>query len=61
MFGSRCGLSQEGIFVESVCRVAVEGARLHGDAFNVTVGLLCQVERLEHPEAWNTTDQKLCL
>ena len=61
MFGLRCGLSQEGIFVESVCCVAVEGARLHGDTFNVTVGLLCQVECLEHPEAWNTTDQELCL
>lgn len=52
---SRCGLSQEGVFVESVCRVAVEGARLHWDALNITVGLLGQVERLEHPEAWNTS------
>lgn len=48
---SRCWLSEEGVLVEPVGREAVEGARLHRDAFNVTVGLLRQVEGLEHPEA----------
>lgn len=47
--------------MESVCRVAVEGAGLHRDAFNVTVSLLCQVERLEHPEACDATNQEFCL
>lgn len=50
---SRCGLSQVGVFVEPIRCEAVEGAGLHRDAFDVTVGPLRQVERLEHPEACN--------
>lgn len=37
-----------------VGREAVEGARLHGNAFGVAVGLLREVERLQHPESWKT-------
>lgn len=48
---SRWRLRQEGVFVNSVGCEAVERARLHGNAFCVTVGLLCEVERLQHPES----------
>lgn len=40
--------------MDSVRREAVEGARLHGNTFCVAVGLLRQVEGLEHPESWKT-------
>lgn len=55
---SRCWLAQEGVLVESVGCVAVKGARLHGNTFDVTVGLLGQVEGLEHPEACHTTGKR---
>lgn len=37
--------------MNSVGCEAVERARLHGNAFRVTVGLLREVERLQHPES----------
>lgn len=37
--------------MNSVGCEAVERARLHGNAFCVTVGLLREVERLQHPES----------
>lgn len=36
--------------MNSVGGEAVEGARLHGNAFCVAVGLLREVEGLQHPE-----------
>lgn len=50
---SRGGLVQEGVLVKSVGREAVEGTRLHGDPRDQTVSPICQVEGLQHPEAWN--------
>ena len=49
---SRGGLAQEGVLVEAVGGVAVEGAGLHGHAPDGAVRLLRQVEGLQHPEAW---------
>lgn len=46
------GLVQEGIFVQPVGDVAVKGARLHGHTVHGSEGLVCDIERLEHPEAW---------
>lgn len=46
------GLVQEGIFVQPVGNVAVKGARLHGHTVHGSECLVCDIERLEHPEAW---------
>lgn len=46
------GLVQEGIFVQPVGDVAVKGARLHGHTVHGSECLVCDIERLEHPEAW---------
>ena len=48
---SRGGLGQEGVLMESVGCVAVEGTRFHRHSLDIAIGLLCQVERLQHPEA----------
>ena len=37
--------------MESVGRVAVERARLHGHSLDRAIGLLCQVKCLQHSEA----------
>lgn len=51
---SRGGLGQEGVLMESVGCVAVEGTRFHRHSLDIAIGLLCQVERLQHPEAYST-------
>lgn len=46
------GLIYEGILVQSVGDVAVEGAWLHGHAVHAGEGPVSDVESLQHPEAW---------
>lgn len=45
------GLVQEGILVQPVGNVAVEGARLHGNTIHSSERPVCDVKSLQHPEA----------
>lgn len=46
------GLVDEGIFVQPVGDVAVEGARLHGHAIHSSERPVCNIEGFQHSEAW---------
>lgn len=54
------GLVHEGVLVQPVGNVAVEGARLHGHAVHASECPVGDVEGLQHPEAWGgKTKQKM--